>query len=67
MFTHHKKRELEGTQSLVKDYENLKMAVLELYLSVKIRSDEEIDNYSKEKFLKEKEDLKESCGYTLID
>ena len=29
------------------DYASLKEAVLELYLSVKIRSDEEIDAYNK--------------------
>lgn len=67
LFTHQKKRELEGTKSLVKDYENLKVAVLELYLSVKIRSDEEIDDYSKEKFMQEKKELQQVDGYELID
>lgn len=43
------------------------MAVLELFLSVKIRSDEEIDNYSKEKFLKEKRELEGVDGYELVD
>ena len=33
---------------------NLREAVLELYLSVKIRSDEEIDEYNKDVFDKEK-------------
>jgi hypothetical protein len=45
---------LEGTGALVLDYESLRQAVLELYLSVKIRSDDEIDEYSKELFEKEK-------------
>ena len=43
------------------------MAVLELFLSVKIRSDEEIDNYSKEKFLQEKRELENVDGYELVD
>ena len=43
------------------------MAVLELYLSVKIRSDDEIDEYSKDKFLKEKQELQTVDGYELID
>ena len=40
---------------------------MELYLSVKIRSDEEIDNYNEKLFLKEKNGLKSVDGYTLID
>jgi len=36
-------------------------------LSVKIRSDEEIDNYNEKLFLKEKNGLKNVDGYTLID
>jgi hypothetical protein len=39
----------------VENYETLKEALLELYLSVKIRSDEEIDNYTEEQFKIEKE------------
>ncbi len=54
LFTHQQKRKLEGTGALVLDYESLRQAVLELYLSVKIRSDDEIDEYSKELFEKEK-------------
>jgi hypothetical protein len=45
----------------------LKLAVLELYLSVKIRSDEEIDDYNKEKFEQEKTELMDECGFALID
>lgn len=41
--------------------------MLELYLSVKIRSDEEIDNYTEEQFKQEKELMKEVDGFTLID
>ena len=41
--------------------------MLELYLSVKIRSDEEIDDYNKDLFEKEKGELKDIDGYELID
>jgi len=51
----------------VLDYINLREAVLELYLSVKIRSDEEIDEYNKDVFDKEKRELKDVDGYQLID
>lgn len=49
------------------NYETLKQALLELYLSVKIRSDEEIDNYTEEQFRIEKEQMAEIDGFTLID
>ena len=45
----------------------MRQAVLELFLSVKIRSDEEIENYNKETFSKEKEELVDVDGYLLID
>ena len=41
--------------------------MLELYLSVKIRSDDEIDNYNEEFFKDEKRQLKDLDGFTLID
>ena len=41
--------------------------MLELYLSVKIRSDEEIDEYNKDIFEEEKKQLRDVDGYTLID
>ena len=44
-----------------------KEGVLELYLSVKIRSDEEIDNYNEEFFKDEKRQLRSVDGFTLID
>jgi len=34
---------------------------------VKIRSDEEIDNYTEEQFRQEKESMREVDGFTLID
>jgi hypothetical protein len=49
------------------DYVNLRQAVMELFLSVKIRSDEEIDDYNKETFEKEQVELKGIDGYSLID
>ena len=58
---------MEGTDSLVKDYDNLRLAVMELYLSVKIRSDEEIDAYGKDQFNAEKKELGDICAYELID
>ena len=58
---------MEGTSALVKDYKNLREAVLELYLSVKIRSDDEIDDYGKDLFQREKEELKDVDGYKLVD
>ena len=48
LFTHQQIREVEGPKALVHDYASLKLAILELYLSVKVRSDEEIDNYNQE-------------------
>jgi hypothetical protein len=41
--------------------------LLELYLSVKIRSDDEIDNYTEEQFKQEKLQMMEVDGFTLID
>lgn len=49
------------------DYASLKEAILELYLSVKIRSDDEIDAYNKQQFEMEKKALKDVNGYELID
>ena len=49
LFSHHR------GGKVIESYETLKEALLELYLSVKIRSDDEIDNYTEEQFLKEKE------------
>ena len=67
LFTHQQKRKLEGTGALVLDYDSLRQAVLELYLSVKIRSDDEIDEYSKDLFEKEKREQDGVNGYDLID
>ena len=67
LFTHQKKRKMEGSASLIHDYENLRVAVLELYLSIKIRSDEEISEYNKDSYEQEKNSMKGVDGYNLID
>lgn len=51
----------------MENYGTLKEALLELYLSVKIRSDDEIDNYTEEQFKIEKQQMLEVDGFTLID
>ena len=51
----------------MENYSTLKEALLELYLSVKIRSDDEIDNYTEEQFKEEKKQMREVDGFTLID
>jgi len=51
----------------MENYVTLKEAILELYLSVKIRSDEEIDLYTEEQFKIEKKQMREVDGFTLID
>jgi hypothetical protein len=43
------------------------LAILELYLSVKIRSDDEIDGYGKDLFDEEKKQMCDVDGYTLVD
>ena len=48
-------------------YLDLREAILELYLSVKIRSDEEIDKYNSQMFRKEKLEMKQVDGYDLVD
>jgi hypothetical protein len=51
----------------MENYTTLKEALLELYLSVKIRSDDEIDNYTEEQFKQEKKQMREVDGFTLVD
>ena len=67
LFSHLRKKKLEGASSLVHDYQNLRMAVIELYLSVKIRSDDEIEDYCKETFEQEKIQMKDVDAYNIID
>lgn len=56
LFSHHKLTSTARMQG--ENYISLKEALLELYLSVKIRSDEEIDAYTEEQFRQEKETMK---------
>ena len=51
----------------MENHATLKEALLELYLSVKIRSDDEIDNYTEEQFKVEKAQMRQVDGFTLID
>ena len=43
------------------------MAILELYLSIKIRSDEEISEYNKDLYQLEKDSMDGIDGYNIID
>ena len=52
LFTHEKL--LKSGKPLDFSYEALRIAILELYLSVKIRSDQEIDAYEEADFHREK-------------
>lgn len=67
LFTHQLVRKMHGNSALKLTYDDLRLACLELYLSVKIRSDDEIDNYNKDMFLLEKEQHADTDGYALID
>ena len=58
---------LKAGKPLDFSYAALRVAILELYLSVKIRSDQEIDNYDESAFLREKDQLKDCDGYAIID
>ena len=49
------------------NYDELREACLELYLQVKIRSDEEIECYDEQVFKREKEELKASSGFDIIE
>jgi len=52
LFTLHKLR--EKGKKIPLSYEQMREAILELYLSVKVRSDEEIEVYNQEMFNVEK-------------
>lgn len=56
----------EGKQ-LINSYKELREAVLELFLSVRIRSDEEIDAYNEDLFKLEKFELRDESGFDLVD
>jgi hypothetical protein len=65
LFTHHAKA--KNGEPLELTYDALREAVLELFLSVKIRSDEEIDGYNEALFKQEKRELMDLDGFSLID
>ena len=65
LFTHHAK--VKNGEPLDHSYAALREAVLELFLSVKIRSDDEIDGYNEALFKQEKRELAEMDGFSLID
>lgn len=65
LFTHLQKHQ-KGIP-LVKNYKDLREAVLELYLSVKIRNDDEIDAYNEDLFGLEKQEMSRVDGYQLVD
>lgn len=65
MFTHVKKA--HNGVPLVHSYADLREAVLELFLSVKIRDDNEIDAYNEDLFKIEKSELKAMTGFELVD
>lgn len=65
LFTHHAK--IRNKEFLYFTYDALRQAVLELFLSVKIRSDEEIENYNEAVFKEEQKELADLDGFTLID
>lgn len=65
LFTHQKLTQSQRVK--MENHATLKEALLELYLSVKIRSDDEIDNYTEEQFKVEKAQMRQVDGFTLID
>lgn len=65
MFSHHAL--LKENKPLDLSYKALREGILELFLSVKIRSDEEIDNYNEDLFKEEKRQMKDMDGFALID
>ena len=65
LFSHHKL--LQEGKELVLSYKALREACLELFLSVKIRDDTEIEDYNASMYRKEKLELEPINGFELID
>ncbi len=65
MFTHYKLKKEGKAPPLT--YNGLREAVLELFLSVKIRNDDEINDYNEDLFKLEKLDLVDKNGFDLVD
>jgi len=53
--------------SLQESLPSLQESIIELYLNVKVRSNEEISNYDELKFEKEKEKLRGLSPHTVLD
>lgn len=51
----------------LQDQPSLEEAIIELYLNVKVRSNEEISNYDETTFEKEKQKLRLVSPYTILD
>lgn len=47
--------------------EEVREALIDLYLKVKVRSSEEIEQYNSDQMRQEKDELKETTGITLIE
>ena len=58
---------LKEGKPLIFSYDALKMGILELYLSVKIRNDDDINNYDEQAFEMEKLELQDCDGFALIE
>lgn len=65
MFTHQKR--LKEGKEILKNYKDLRIAILELYLQVKIRNDEEIEEYNEAQYKLEKVELDEKSGFELVE
>lgn len=65
LFSHHKL--LQEGKELVMSYKALREACLELFLSVKIRDDTEIEDYNASMYRREKQELDPVNGFELID
>ena len=65
LFSHHAL--LREGKPMDLTYKALREGILELFLSVKIRSGEEIDGYNEELFKQEKQELKALDGFAIID
>lgn len=65
LFTHALQQQKGG--EVKESYEELREAILELFLSVKIRSDDEIEGYNEGDYNKEKRELDGVSGFQLVD
>lgn len=64
-FTHQKK--LQQNLPLTKSYKDLREAILELFLFVRVRNDDEIDDYNEDMFKVDKLQYASTSGFELVD